>query len=43
MPYDPDVGIGKKEGDVGRDVGVGRVLVVDTVLVLSLPSPETRD
>jgi len=42
-PYIPADGTGKKVGVAGRDVGVGMELVVDTVLVLSRPSPESRD
>ena len=36
-------GSGRKVGVVGRDVGVRGVLVVETVLVLSLPSADRRD
>ena len=37
LVYDPELGIGKNVGVAGREVGVGIELVVDTVLVLSLP------
>ena len=42
-PYKPGVGTGRKVGVAGREVGVGIELVVDTVLVLSRPSPDNRD
>ena len=38
-PRMPIAGVDMKEGDVGRDVGVDIELDVDTVLMLSRPSP----